>query len=310
MATIGYNGAMSADPTPLRYDLHSHSRASDGTLTPGELMQRAHAAGVQVLALTDHDETGGIAEAQHAARSCGLQLVPGVEISVTWGSMTIHIVGLHIDPVDAALQAGLNELRKFRDWRAEEIGRRLAKHGIHGAYEGALRYASGRIVSRTHFAQFLAAEGHAESSREVFKHFLRRSKPGHVPGQWATLEQAVGWIRGAGGMAVVAHPARYDLTATRRRKLLGEFVECGGEAIEVLSGSHSRDDAISTAQYASKFNLLASAGSDYHGPENPWLELGRLPPFPDNTPLPIWLSERWADCSRPSAQAVALSGVA
>jgi len=267
-------------------------------------------AGVQVLALTDHDETGGLGEAQMAASGCGLQLVPGVEISVTWGAMTIHIVGLHIDPDASELQEGLAQLRKFRDWRAEEIGRRLAKHGIAGAYEGALRYAHGRVVSRTHFAQFLAAEGHAENTREVFKRFLRRTKPGHVPGEWATLEQAVAWIRAAGGMAVMAHPARYDLTATRRRKLLGEFVELGGEGIEVVSGSHSRDDCISTAQYARQFNLLSSAGSDYHGPENPWLELGRLPTFPDNAPPPIWASERWREVSSSAAASLAISGAA
>ncbi|HEY0720285.1 MAG TPA: PHP domain-containing protein [Gammaproteobacteria bacterium] len=301
---------MPSDTPPLRHDLHSHSRASDGTLSPAELVQRAHAAGVQVLALTDHDETSGIAEAQAAASACGLLLVPGVEISVTWGAMTIHVVGLHIDPEAPLLLEGLAQLRNFRDWRAAEIGRRLAKHGISGAYEGALRYASGRIVSRTHFAQFLAAAGHAENTREVFKHFLRRNKPGHVPGQWATLEQAVGWIRGAGGMAVVAHPARYDLTATRRRKLLGEFVELGGEGIEVVSGSHSRDDCIATAQYAQKFKLLTSVGSDYHGPENPWLELGRLPPLPDNATQPIWESERWASVSAPSMSSTAVQGAA
>jgi len=305
-----YNALMPADISPLRYDLHSHSLASDGTLTPSDLVRRAHGAGVQVLALTDHDETSGVAEAQMAAKGVGLQLVAGVEISVTWGSMTIHIVGLHIEPDAPLLLDGLTRLRKFRDWRAEEIGRRLAKHGIPGAYEGALRYASGRIVSRTHFAQFLAAEGHAESTRDVFKRFLRRNKPGHVPGEWATLEEAVGWIHAAGGMAVMAHPARYDLTATRRRKLLGEFVECGGEGIEVVSGSHSRDDCISTAQYARQFDLLASAGSDYHGPENPWMELGRLPPFPDNATRPIWESDRWLEISARSALPLSVAGVA
>ncbi len=262
------------------------------------------------MALTDHDETGGIAEAQAAAAGCGLQLVPGIEISVTWNAATIHIVGLLIDPDDAELQAGLAELRRFRDWRAEEIGRRLARHGIAGAYEGAMRHARGRIVSRTHFAHFLVAEGHAENTRDVFKHFLRRNKPGHVPGEWATLEQAVGWIRGAGGMAVIAHPARYDLTATRRRKLLGEFVEVGGEGIEVVSGSHNLGDAIATAMFATKFNLLASAGSDYHGPENPWLDLGRLPPFPDGTPAPIWASERWIERTAGAARSVAMPGAA
>lgn len=308
---FGYNERMSAPTPPLRYDLHSHSLASDGTLTAAELVRRAHERGVNVLALTDHDELGGIAEAQAAARGCALQLVAGVEVSVTWGGGTIHIVGLHVDPEDALLQAGLDGLRRFRDWRAAEIGRRLAKHGIEGAYEGALGFAKGRIVSRTHFAQFLAAAGHAPSTREVFKHFLRQRKPGHVAGEWASLEQAVGWIRGAGGMAVVAHPARYDLSATKRRKLLGEFVECGGEGIEVVSGSHSRDDCLATAQYARQFELFASAGSDYHGPENPWLELGRLPPLPNSCTPPIWQSERWAACSTARATlADHLSGAA
>ncbi|SCZ49301.1 PHP domain-containing protein [Thiohalomonas denitrificans] len=271
------------------YDLHSHSLASDGTLAPGELVRRARAAGVDVLALTDHDELAGIAEATEAATALGLTLVPGVEVSATWNRMTIHIVGLHVDPNNSALQAGLGRLREFRDWRAREIGRRLAKAGIEGAYEAAAERAKGRIVSRTHFAQFLAAEGHARSVRDVFKHFLKRNRPGHVPGEWATFEDAVGWIRAAGGQAVIAHPARYDMTMTRLRKLVGEFMEVGGVGIEVVSGSHSRDDCFKIAQLARHNGLLASAGSDYHGPEHPWLELGRLAPLPDGC-SPIWSS--------------------
>lgn len=269
------------------YDLHSHSLASDGTLTPSELVSRAAAAGVDVLALTDHDETRGLDEAAEAAAVHGIELVAGVEVSVTWSRQTIHVVGLHIDPTSSLLQQGLERLREFRNWRAEEMGRRLARHGIEGAYEAARDKAKGRIISRTHFAQFLAEQGHAASVRDVFKRFLKPNKPGHVSGEWATLEEALGWIHAAGGEAVIAHPARYAMTASKRRKLLGEFVELGGEGLEVVSGSHSRGDNFSMAQLAKKFGLKASAGSDFHGPENPWVELGRLQPLPDGC-TPIW----------------------
>lgn len=271
------------------YDLHSHSLSSDGTLSPSELVARAAAAGVDVLALTDHDETSGIAEAQQAASLQGIELVAGVEISVTWSAQTVHVVGLQIDPTSSLLQQGLTRLREFRDWRAEEMGRRLARHGIDGAYEAARELAQGRIISRTHFAQFLAREGHARTVREVFKSFLKPRKPGYVPGQWASLEDALAWIHDAGGQAVIAHPARYTMTASKRRRLLGEFVELGGEGLEVVSGSHSRGDNFSMAQLARMFGLLASAGSDFHGPENPWVELGRLQPLPDGC-VPIWSS--------------------
>lgn len=282
-AQIGYN----VPPMHRQYDLHSHSLASDGTLTPAALVQRAAMAGVDVLALTDHDDTGGIDEATQAAAEAGIYLVPGVEVSVTWGKQTIHVVGLNIDTAHAALQAGLARSREFRNWRAEEMGRRLAKHGIAGAYEGAVARAHGRIISRTHFAHFLAENGHAESVRAVFKSFLKSNKPGYVPGEWATLEEALQWIHGAGGQAVIAHPARYSMTASKRRRLLGEFAELGGEGLEVVSGSHSRGDNFSMAQLAKNHKLLASAGSDFHGPENPWVELGRLQTLPDGCTA-IW----------------------
>lgn len=269
------------------YDLHCHSTASDGTLTPVQLVARAAEAGVDVLALTDHDTTEGLLEAIAAARSAGLCLVTGVEISVTWAGQVVHIVGLGFDPGNPALQAGLAGLRRFRDWRAEEIGRRLAKSGIPGAYEGARGYSNGHLISRTHFARFLVEQGYSADMRKVFKQFLTRGKPGHVAGEWAELDQAVGWIKDAGGQAVIAHPARYGMTRTRLRRLIGEFQEAGGTALEVVSGSHSRDEVFTMARHSRDFSLCASVGSDYHGPETPWAQLGRLMPLPDNA-VPIW----------------------
>lgn len=272
------------------YDLHTHSTASDGTLTPSALVSKAAAVGVNVLALTDHDTTEGLGEAKRAAAAMGIELVGGVEISVTWSGMTIHLVGIGVAPDDAMLQRGLADLREFRDWRAREIGRRLDKAGIRGAFEGARKHASGRLISRTHFARYLVEKGHAESVRQVFSKYLLRNKPGHVAGRWATLEDAVGWITGAGGQAVIAHPARYKLTRTKLRRLIGEFRECGGEGIEVVSGSHSKDECYTMARHASDCGLLASAGSDYHGPENPYTELGRLMPLPPGS-RPVW--DQW-----------------
>jgi 3',5'-nucleoside bisphosphate phosphatase len=268
-------------------DLHTHSTASDGTLSPSALVERAAGAGVTLLALTDHDTTAGLAEAQIAAQSVGIRLVPGVEISVTWGAGTIHVVGLHLDASNPQLQYGLAGLMEFRAWRAEEIGRRLAKHGIAGAYEGAKALSGGLLVGRMHFARFLVNQRVAADPGLVFRHFLKSGKPGHVAGQWAALDEAIGWIRAAGGQAVLAHPARYGLTRTRLIRLLGEFRELGGAAIEVVTGTHSRDDALKFARHAREQRLLASAGSDFHGPQNAWLQLGRLPALPDGC-TPIW----------------------
>ncbi len=239
------------------------------------------------MALTDHDTTAGIPSATAEAESVGLSLIPGVEISVTWRAHTVHVVGLRIDRRSAPLRSGLARLRRFRDWRAEEIGRRLGREGIPDAYHGARALSNGRLISRTHFARHLVSLGLCADVRKVFQHFLVRGKPGHVPGEWATLEEAVSWIREAGGDAVIAHPARYPFTRTKRLRLFGEFQECGGSAIEVVSGSHSRDDCFVMARHASELGLLASAGSDYHGPENPWVELGRLLPLPRGCE-PIW----------------------
>ncbi|MEW5790431.1 MAG: PHP domain-containing protein [Pseudomonadota bacterium] len=271
----------------LAIDLHSHSTASDGSLSPTALVEMAAAAGLRGLALTDHDNTAGLAEAGTAAIRHGLRLIPGVEVSVTWNSQVIHVVGVNIDPANADLQQGLARLREFREWRAEEMDRRLAGHGIHGALDGARRFAKGEIVGRTHFARWLVQEGHAPDVRRVFERFLVRGRPGHVPGQWAGLEEAVGWIRVAGGQAIVAHPGRYKLSASKLCQLLREFKAAGGDGIEVISGSQAVSDAPYFARLARTLGLLASAGSDYHGPEQAYLSLGRLPLLPPDT-TPIW----------------------
>lgn len=276
----------------VHYDLHSHSRASDGTLSPAELVATAHAGGVNVLALTDHDTTDGIAEAVQSAYQHGLQLVPGVEISVSWQAHTIHVLGLCIDPDCDVLQTGLSGLREFRNWRAEEIGRRLAKAGIAGCYAGARKLARGNIVGRLHFAQHLVAAGHVHSVRDVFKRFLVDNKPGFVSGNWASLDDALSWIDSAGGIAVVAHPARYKMTASKLRGFLGEFREAGGVGMEVISGSHTRDNVIAMGALCRTQNMLASCGSDYHGPENPWIKLGQLAEMPAGC-SPVWESDRW-----------------
>ncbi len=278
---------------PLRYDLHTHSTMSDGALSPAKLVEYAVKQQIDILALTDHDTTEGVAEASLAARNRQITIVPGVEISVTWSSCTIHILGLNVDHKNRQLQQGLAALRTFRNWRAKEIGRRLEKAGIAGSYSAAREYAGGASsIGRVHFARFLVAQGLAANVPAVFKRFLAKGKPGHVSGKWASLEQALAWIHGAGGQAVIAHPARYRLNATRLRRLIGEFNECGGEGLEVVSSSHSRKECVAMAMHARRSALLASCGSDYHGPGNPWAELGKIPPFPTGC-TPIWKSPRW-----------------
>lgn len=274
------------------FDLHSHSTASDGTLTPAELVHRAADAGVDVLALTDHDTLDGLGEAAQAAAGLGISLIPGVEISVTWQRMTVHVLGLNVNPADAALHAGLRELQAFRDWRAAEIARRLEARHIGGALEGARRYCKGAILSRTHFAHFLVERGQAASLRDVFQRYLVKGKPGYVAGQWADLEQALGWIRQAGGIPVIAHPARYRLTRSKLKQLIGEFRESGGLGLEVVSGSHSLDETLHMAAVSREHQLFASCGSDYHGPEKPWVEIGRLRKFPNGC-TPVWEAESW-----------------
>jgi len=269
------------------YDLHTHSTASDGTLSPTELVEKADNAGVKILALTDHDTLSGLAEAQATADKLDIVLINGVEISVTWQKTTIHIVGLNIDATDSTLIDGLATLSDFRQWRAEEIGRKLDKAGFPGGYEYAAKTASGSLITRTHFARFLVEKGHAKDVRDVFKKFLVKGKPGFVDGKWVPLAEAVKWIKDAGGQAAIAHPARYRLTRSKLRRLIKDFLDAGGDALEVVSGSHSKDEFFTMAQHAKDFSMLSSAGSDYHGPENPWVRLGQLAQLP-RACQPIW----------------------
>jgi len=274
------------------YDLHSHTTASDGSLSPAELVMHAHKCGVGVLAVTDHDVTAGLDEAARAAGELGMDFVPGIEISVTWAHQTIHILGLQIDSADKALQSGLRKLHDFRAWRAEEIARRLDKSGISGSLEAVKESANGKIISRTHFARFLVRQGYARDMKKVFKKYLVHNRPGYVPGQWAGLEEAIGWIRGAGGFPVIAHPARYSLSGTRLRQLLAAFHDAGGDSIEVVSGSHSASDIQRFTQLSEHFGFYASRGSDYHGPENAYADPRKLPALPECC-RPIWTHEAW-----------------
>jgi predicted metal-dependent phosphoesterase TrpH len=271
-----------------RYDLHSHSTHSDGLLTPAELVARAAVRGVDVLALTDHDELSGVAEARSAAADLGLELIGGAELSVTWRNVTLHVLGLAIDPSCPALSDGLARIRTGRADRARRMGDSLADAGITGAYEGALRFVtSERLISRTHFARFLVETGHVRELKDVFKRYLVRGKPGHVEHVWAALADAIDWIHAAGGRAVLAHPGRYKLTAGGLGELLAEFCDVGGDGLEVLSPSHTAADVADFARHARHLGLLASCGSDYHGPGEGYVDLGDMPPLPAGV-TPVW----------------------
>jgi len=278
----------------LRCDLHSHSTVSDGTLSPTELVERAHEKGVEVFALTDHDATEGLKEAAIAAQKLGIKFVPGIELSVTWSHQTFHIVGLGINPDDAVLNKGLMALREFRAQRGEEIAQKLAKKGLDKPLEGAKKYANGEILSRTHFARYLVEQGKAKDIRQVFKRYLVKGKPGYVAGKWASLEDALSWIHGAGGLAVIAHPARYKVSATRLRQLITEFKALGGLGFEAISGSHSAEEEDRMARLGNQFELYISKGSDFHSPENIYRELGYLQDIPSGS-KPIWHSEAWKE---------------
>lgn len=269
-----------------KYDLHTHSTASDGGLSPSQLVQRALDNGVTHLALTDHDGTEGISAAFAAAKDSGLTLITGVEISVTWAASTVHIVGLQLDIQNSGLQQGLARLREYRKQRAQRIADKLEKAGIEGALEGARKYASEYMVGRVHFGRFLIETGQAKDMKDVFKRFLVRNKPGYVSSEWASLADAVGWINAAGGQAVLAHPARYKMTATKRRKLLTQFKSLGGSAIEVSSGHQHPEEVKTMARLANEFDLLASCGSDFHAVDD-WSDIGKFAPLPENV-RPIW----------------------
>jgi len=272
----------------LNADLHSHSTASDGTLAAAELARRAKANGVELWALTDHDELSGLPAARAAAAAAGLAFIDGIEISVTFAATTVHIVGLDIDPSNDELVAGIAQVRAGRELRARQMGDGLAKVGIKGAYEGATRLAPNPdLVSRTHFGRFLIASGVAPDMHAVFRRYLTEGKPGYVEHRWARLGDAVRWIRDAGGTAIVAHPGRYKLSDLAFDEFINDFKQSGGTAIEVITGSHSPDQYETYANVARRYGLLASRGSDFHGPDESRVDIGTLPPLPADL-QPVW----------------------
>jgi predicted metal-dependent phosphoesterase TrpH len=277
----------------LDYDLHCHSTVSDGLLLPTDLIARAAGRGVKFLALTDHDDVTGLPEAAAAAVQHGLQLINGVEVSTSWRSHTLHVVGLNIDPAYPPLVEGLRSIRSGRAARAQLMADSLARSGISGALEGAYRFAGNPgMIGRTHFARFLVESGHCKDVRSVFKNYLVKGKPGYAPHEWAALPDVISWISGSGGVAVLAHPGRYTagpkgMGQKTLRELLREFADAGGQAIEVVSGSHTVEQYVEFARYANEFGFYASCGSDFHGPGESYRDLGRLPDFPLDC-RPVW----------------------
>ena len=272
----------------LNADLHCHSVVSDGTLTPEELAARARTNGVELWALTDHDEIGGQHRAAAAAKAQGMHYLTGTEISVTFIGKTVHIVGLGFDADDPALKQGLMQTRGGRGQRAMEMSDGLARVGIHGAYEGALKFVGNpELISRTHFARYLVESGVCKETNEVFRKYLTEGKPGFVEHRWATLKDAVGWIAGAGGVAVIAHPARYKFTANEEYALFTEFKNHGGRGVEVVTGSHTAAEYVTYAETAREFGLAASRGSDFHSPVESHTDLGTLPYLPGEL-TPVW----------------------
>jgi len=274
------------------FDLHNHSTASDGLLTPSQLMELGARLGVDALALTDHDTTDGLEEAAAAARRIGIGFVTGVEISVTWGESTLHVVGLGIDPDSSVLREGLRSVRDGRFGRAQLMAGKLEALGIAGTLEAALELAgSENRLSRTHFARHLAERGAVRDTQAAFDKYLGKGKPAFVAHQWAALEDALGWIRASGGIAVLAHPGRYGLKPLARATLLESFKSLGGEAIEVVTGSHRPEEYATWRRVAEEYGFMASRGADYHGPGESPVEPGRLPPLPP-TLTPVWT--KWA----------------
>ncbi len=276
------------DPHRINADLHNHTLASDGTLTPQALVDRAAANGVAYLAVTDHDDTSSIAQARLSAANAQIGFVAGVEVSVTFCGKTIHVVGLGIDENNTALSQGLAQIRHGRDSRAQRIDDALVAYGIHGGLAGALKYASNpKLVSRTHFARHFVDQGLADDIPGVFQKYLVDGKPGFVPHDWVSLSQAVAWIRGAGGVAVLAHPGRYRFNTTQRWALLSEFKDLGGQAIEVVTGSHTIAQYMEYAKLSIEFGFAASRGSDFHSPTESRVDVGCLPELPSICE-PVW----------------------
>jgi 3',5'-nucleoside bisphosphate phosphatase len=269
-------------------DFHCHSEMSDGLHPPRDVVRFAATNGVDVLALTDHDNIGGLAQAREAASEHGIRFIDGVEISVTWTSQTLHIVGVNIDPSEANLRAGLETIRSGRMQRAEKMAESLARIGIGGVLQGALSYAKNPdMIGRTHFARHLVEAGHVKDVKTVFKKYLVPGKPGYVSHEWASLGDAVRWIAGSGGIAIIAHPGRYDIGPNAMKRLLGEFKTLGGLGVEVVTSNHTAEHIERFTRLALEYEMLGSRGSDFHGDEDGRVQLGRVPPLPAQL-KPVW----------------------
>ncbi|MGY4490095.1 PHP domain-containing protein [Pseudomonas sp. TE3610] len=273
----------------MNVDLHCHSTASDGSLSPTDLAARAHANGVRVLALTDHDTLEGLVEAREATQALGMHWISGVEMSCTWGGATIHVLGYGF-PLDAPpLVAAVESLHRGRWLRAEEIDRRLALKGMPGALDGARAIQmelgdSGNAPARPHFAEFLVRQNYVKDRAEAFRKWLGAGKLGDVKLHWPTLEETVGTLRASGAWVSLAHPLHYDFTRSKRRKLIADYIQAGGQAIEVVNGMQPAEQVGTLSILAREFGLLASAGSDFHGP-GAWSEIGVYRPVPEDLPL-------------------------
>ena len=270
-------------------DLHMHSTASDGRLAPAAVVERAASRGVELMALTDHDTLAGIDEAQSAARRLGIRCLPGIELSARWARGVVHIVGLGIDPAHPALTSGVAVQQAERRRRAARIGERLERAGIAGISNRVAELVDKGVPGRAHFARALVADGAVRDMQSAFDRYLQRGRPGYAAVQWAAIEEIVDWIHAAGGTAVFAHPLRYRLSRGALRAALQSFVAAGGTAIEVSNGGGGRNDLVAAAALARRFGLSASMGSDFHDPDFPWIEIGRLAPIPGDL-SPVWES--------------------
>lgn len=272
----------------LNVDLHCHSTASDGLLLPADIVRRAAENGVEMLALTDHDDLGGLSTARSVADEFGMRFINGVEISIEWGGLQVHILGYNFDADDQVLNAGLASIRSGRLDRAQRMAVELDKIGIHGCFDGAMRHAENpNLISRSHFARYLVECGVCKDVRSVFESYIVPGRPGYVDHRWATLEESVRWIVGAGGVVSVAHPGRYKFSRAKMRCFLDEFKNCGGQAIEIVSGSHSADNVRFFSRLAQEYGFMASCGSDFHGPGESYIDLGKLAALPQGL-TPLW----------------------
>ena len=269
----------------MNVDLHCHTTVSDGALSPAQLIALAVDREIDMLAITDHDSIDCYRQIDTARAD--LTLITGIELSTTWQGRSVHIVGLNIDLKNPALLEGVSQQSLARDQRAVKISQRLEKLGFENTLQGARSISNGGQIGRPHFAQHLVQIHAVTSVQQAFNKYLGSGKAGDIKEHWASLEDVISWIRNAGGVAVLAHPTKYKMTRTKLCLLIEDFIDAGGEAMEVISGAQNPSITGSMAALCHKYNLLASCGSDFHAPEQPWASLGHVPQLPSNC-KPVW----------------------